>query len=403
MSKRERRVFGSLRRLSSGRWQVRYRDLSGVLHTGPHTFTSKADAARYLAMVEVDLHRGAWTDPKLGRITLAEWAKRWQTTTTNLRPTTRDLYAYLLRRFLLPTFGKAALSSIDPLAVRSWLANLQAQQLSPSTIAKAYRLLSRILGAAVEAGYLLRNPCTVKGAGQERAPEMRFATVAQVAALADAIGPRYRALVLVAAYGGLRWGELVGLRVKRVDLLHGRVTVAEQVAEVNGQLLPGLPKTEAGRRTVTLPAVAAVALAEHLAEFAQPDPEGLVFPAPQGGYLRRSNFRRRWWVPATRAVGVEGLRVHDLRHSAATLALAAGANTRELMERMGHTSPQVALRYQHVMAGRDQAIAAALDELIQAAANLPPERSVEQPSGTLVARNRRAGSSRQRGSAGEGR
>jgi integrase len=162
------------------------------------------------------------------------------------------------------------------------------------------------------------------------------------------------------------------------------------VTEVNGRLLPGPPKTEAGRRTVTLPAVAGVALAEHLASFAAPGPEGLVFPAPEGGYLRRSNFRRRWWVPAMRAAGVEGLRFHDLRHSAATLALAAGANTRELMERMGHTSPAVALRYQHVMAGRDQAIAAALEELVQAAANLPPERSVEQPSGTLVARNRRA-------------
>ena len=261
----------------------------------PHTFISKTDAARYLAMVEADLHRGAWADPKLGRITLAEWAKRWQATTTNLRPTTRDLYAYLLRRFLLPTFGKAALSSIDALAVRAWLARLQAQPLSPSTVAKAYRLLSRILGAAVEAGYLVRNPCTIKGAGQERAPEMRFATVAQIAALAEAVGDLYRALVLVAAYGGLRWGELVGLKVKRVDLLHGRVTVAEQVAEVNGQLIPGAPKTAAGRRTITLPAAAAVALAEHLAEFAEPGPEGLVFPAPKGGYLRRSNFRRRWW------------------------------------------------------------------------------------------------------------
>jgi integrase len=403
MSKRERRVFGSVRRLSSGRWQVRYRDLSGVMHTGPHTFTSKTDAARYLAMVEADLHRGAWADPKPGRITLAEWAKRWQATTTNLRPTTRNLYAYLLRRFLLPTFGKAALSSIDVLAVRAWLASLQAQQLSPSTVAKAYRLLSRILGAAVEAGYLVRNPCTVKGAGQERAPEMRFATVAQITALAEAVGARYRALVLVAAYGGLRWGELVGLRVKRVDLLHGQVTVAEQVAEVNGQLNPGPPKTSAGRRTITLPSVAAVALAEHLTEFAEPGPEGLVFPAPKGGYLRRSNFRRRWWVRATRAAGVDGLRLHDLRHSAATLALAAGANTRELMERMGHTSPQVALRYQHVMAGRDQAIAAALDALVQAAATLPPEAQVEGASGTLVARNRRAKSSRPRRSAGEGR
>jgi integrase len=390
MGRRERRVFGSVRRLASGRWQVRYRDLAGAVHTGPHTFTSKTDAARYLALMEADLHRGAWADPKLGRITLAEWAERWQQSTTNLRPTTRDLYGYLLRRFLLPTFGQAALSSIDVVAVRSWLAKLLAEGVSASTRAKAYRLLLRILGAAVEAGYLLRNPCTVKGAGQERAPEMRFATVAQVGTLADLVGVRYRALILVAAYGGLRWGELVGLKVKRVDLLHGRVTVAEQVAEVNGQLIPGPPKTEAGRRTVTLPAVAAAALAEHLAEFAEPGPEGLVFPAPEGGYLRRSNFRRRSWLPAIRAAGVEGLRFHDLRHTAATLALAAGANTRELMERMGHTSSQVALRYQHVMAGRDQAIAAALDELVQAAANLATEHPFEEPSGTLVARTGRA-------------
>jgi hypothetical protein len=111
---------------------------------------------------------------------------------------------------------------------------------------------------------------------------------------------------------------------------------------------------------------------------------------PRAGYLRRSNFRRRGWLAATRAAGVDGLRFHDLRHSAATLALAAGANTRELMERMGHTSPAVALRYQHVMAGRDQAIAAALDELVQAAAKLPTEEKAEAPSGTVVARTRRA-------------
>ena len=163
------------------------------------------------------------------------------------------------------------------------------------------------------------------------------------------------------------------------------------VAEVNGQLIPGLPGTAAGRRTITLPAVAAVALAEHLAEFAEPAPEGLVFPAPKGDYLRRSNFRRRRWVRAIRAAGVEGLRFHDLRHSAATLALAAGANTRELMERMGHTSPQVALRYQHVMTGRDQAIAATLDALVQAAAALPPEGQAEEakrPAGSS-ARNAR--------------
>jgi integrase len=104
------------------------------------------------------------------------------------------------------------------MAVRSWLAGLEREAVSPNTVAKAYRQLARIMGTAVEAGLIVRNPCSVKGAATERAPEMRVATVAQVAALAEAIDPRFRALVLVAAYAGLRWGELVVLRVKRVEI-----------------------------------------------------------------------------------------------------------------------------------------------------------------------------------------
>jgi integrase len=136
---------------------------------------------------------------------------------------------------------------------------------------------------------------------------------------------------------------------------------------------------------VTLPTVAAEALAEHLGVYAEAGPDGLVFSAERGGPIRRSNFTRRVWIPATRAAGVEGLRFHDLRHTAATLAVAAGASTRELMVRMGHSSSAAALRYQHVMAGRDAAIAAALDELIQAA-SARSEDSAAAGSGTRVAR-----------------
>jgi integrase len=318
-------------------------------------------------------------------VSFAEWAGRWQETTTNLRPNTRALHGYLLRRFLLPAFADTALADLDLMAVRSWLAGLEREAVSPNTVAKAYRLLTRIMDTAVEAGLIVRNPCSVKGAATERAPEMRVATVAQVAALAEVIDPRFRALVLVAAYAGLRWGELVGLRVKRVDLLHGRITVAEQATEIDGQFTWGPPKTEAGRRTVTLPAVAAAALVEHLGSYSQPGPDGLVFTSTDGALLRRSNFNRRVWRPATRAVGLEGLRFHDLRHTSATLSIAAGASTRELMARMGHSSSAAALRYQHVMAGRDAAIAAALDELIEAASALA-ESPLSAPSGTRVAR-----------------
>jgi integrase len=389
-----RRRFGSVRRLPSGRWQARYRTSDGRQHTAPQTFPTRTEAIRYLTMVEVDLSRGQWTNPRLGRATFSAWAERWQQTTTNLRPNTRVLQSYLLRRFLLPAFGSTPLVDLDVMAVRAWLAELEAASVHPSTRAKAYRLLARILDTAVEAGRIPRNPCTVKGAASEQAAEMRVATVAQVAALAEAVGPQYKALVLVAAYAGLRWGELAGLRVKHVDVLHAQITVAEQVTEIAGTFTWGPPKTRAGRRTVTLPSVAATALEAHLRTWADRDPDGLVFTSPRGGLLRRSNFCRRVWLPATRVAGVEGLRFHDLRHTAATLAIAAGASTRELMGRMGHASSAAALRYQHVMAGRDTAIAAALDELVQAALALA-DSPTDIPSGTPVARGRVEDSSEQ--------
>jgi integrase len=287
------------------------------------------------------------------------------------------------------------LADLDAMAVRGLAGQPGTRRGRASTRAKAYRLLSRILGTAIESGYLARNPCTIRGAAAEPAPEMRLATVAEVAALADAIPRRFRALVLGAAYTGLRWGELAGLRVKRVDLLHRQITVAEQLLEVRGGLAFGPTKTGAGLRTVTLPTVAAEALAEHLNVYAEAGSKGLVFSAERGGPIRRSDFTRRVWIPTTRAAGVEGLRFHDLRHTAATLAVAAGASTRELMVRMGHSSSAAALRYQHVMAGRDAAIAAALDKLVQAASG-HSEDTVGRASGTRVARTGQHGRKGQR-------
>ena len=175
--------------------------------------------------------------------------------------------------------------------------------------------------------------------------------------------------MLVAGYGGLRWGELVGLRRRRVDLAGARIHVVEQLAEVAGKFIVSPPKTTAGQRVVVLPAVAVAALADHLDDYAAPGPDGLVFPSGRGTYLQRSNFSRLVWRPAVQQLGLDGLRFHDLRHTAATLAAAAGATTKELMERMGHTSPAVALRYRHVMADRQGAIAAAMDGLVREAEN----------------------------------
>jgi integrase len=371
------RSFGTVRRLPSGRWQVRYYDQAGIRHTAPRTFQSKADANRFVAQVEADLLRGAWTDPRLARITFGEWVERWWPTTADLRPGTRTFYDYLLRRLLLPAFKDTPLGRIDPMTVRSWLAGLhELGEVTPTTVAKAYRLLRRILNVAVEAGYLPRNPAAIKGAGLERAAEMRHVSILQLHALAEVVPGRYRALVLVAGYGGLRWGELVGLRRRKIDLAGARIHVVEQVAEVAGKFIVSPPKTAAGQRAVVLPAVAMAALVEHLEDYAATEPEGLVFPSGRGTYLQRSNFSRLVWRPAVQQLGLDGLRFHDLRHTAATLAAVAGATTKELMERMGHASPAVALRYQHVMVDRQAVLASVLDGLAQAVMkeDLPGDR-----------------------------
>ena len=169
------------------------------------------------------------------------------------------------------------------LAIRTWLARLEAEGVGQATRAKAYRLLARILGAAVEARYLAVNPCSIRGAASDGTPEMRIATVEQVAAIAEQVPARYRALVLVAAFGGLRWGELAGLRRRRVDLKRGIVTVAEQLVEVNGAFSVGPPKSTAGCRTVTLPAAVVDVLAEHLAHYTAPSPDAFVFLSAKAG------------------------------------------------------------------------------------------------------------------------
>ena len=319
-----------------------------------------------LAAAQTDQGRGAWVAPERARTTVASWAERWYATTGHLRPSTQTLYRWLLDRYVLPTFGAAEIGAVDTQAVRRWLSNLSRSGLSKATVAKAYRVLRQLLQNAVEAGYLGRNPCTVRGAASEPQVPMRCPTVEEVLAIAEAIEPQHRALVLLAGFGGLRWGECAGLRRSKVDLLHRTVAITEQATEVAGRIDVGPPKTTAGVRTVAIPSVVVAALDAHVATYAAHDADGLVFPAPDGGYMRRSNFTNRHWKPATARAGVDGLRFHDLRHGAATLAATTGATTKELMARLGHASPAAALRYQHVVSGRDSAIADAIDAVVRA-------------------------------------
>ena len=211
-----------------------------------------------------------------------------------------------------------------------------------------------------------RNPCRIKGAAVFKAEERPVLTIGEVYALADAMPDRYRALVLLGTFTGLRWGELAGLRRRNVDLDACTVRVESIVVELgSGRILEDQdPKSDAGRRTVTFPAQLKSLMEAHLADFVDAGPMAYVFTSPMGKVLRRANFRETW-VTALKAAGLAEVRFHDLRHTGATIAAQTGATLKELMRRIGHSTEKAALNYQHAAAGRDQEIASALDKLIK--------------------------------------
>jgi integrase len=330
-------------------------------------FPTKADADKALALAAADQTRGAWIDPARGKTTLAEYAGVWLTNHPTLRPRTRRLYSDLLRLHIVPTLGTTELGRLTPAAVRGWHSALRASERpGASTVAKAYRLLHAVLAGAVAEERIVRNPCTIRGASTERAGERPVATVAQVYALADAVEPRYRVLILMAAFTGLRRGELLALTRARIDLLHQTVAVVEQRHDLpDGSLLIAPPKTDAGRRVIALPPPLAIELEQHLSRYVAPAAEAFLFTGEKGGPLRVHVWQTHW-DRARRTIGLEQLHFHDLRHVANTLAAASGATTKELMYRMGHASPAAALRYQHATRDRDAVIAAALGDLMTA-------------------------------------
>ncbi len=352
-------TWGSVRKLPSGKWQARLR-IDGMFRAAPTIFTTKREADTFLAATRADLERGTWQDPDAGKVIFRESAETSLSHKPELRPRTREGYEINLRLHILPVLGDAELGKINPTRVRAWHAGLvSAGNPGAPTIAKCYRLLHAIMATAVVDELIPKIPCVIKGASTEKAGERPVANVAQVAALADAIEPRLRVMVLLATYTTLRLGELKALRRDRVDLEHGTVDMVEQYQELkSGKLVLGPPKSDAGHRTVTIPAALLPEIEAHLAEHAAPGKEGLVFCGRDGYPLNSASFYKAWHR-ALDEVGMTDFHFHDLRHTGNTLAAATEASTKELMGRMGHSSPRAPLIYQHATQDRDAVIAAA--------------------------------------------
>jgi len=375
-----RRGFGKIRKLPSGRWQASY-VWDGRRHNAPSTFQAKADAAGWLAAQQTDIARGTWGKPAPARTaapTFTEYAARVieHRASNGLRQSTERKYRSQLAGHLAPAFGATPIDRITVAQVNDWHHSYGRQ--NHAARANAYRLLTSVMKAAIDEGLRESNPCRVRGGGTDprRAHDTEAATTEQADALAAAMRPQWRMLVLLAAYCQLRFGELAELRRRDIELDAGRgvIRVRRAVTRVHGEWIAGPPKTRAGVRDVTVPPHLLPALAEHLAEHAGPGRDGLVFTGARGGQLSQSATWREWDL-ARKAAGLPGLRFHDLRHTGATWLAREGATLKERMYRLGHSDPRMAARYEHADAERDAANAERLSQRAAQVVPLAPRRA----------------------------
>lgn len=313
-------------------WRAGFRGVDGREHS--RSFERKVDAERWLREQEWKLDRGMWVDPAAGAIPLREYAEEWLAGRI-LKPKTLEGYRSLLTSRILPTLGDQSLSKVTRPDVRIWVAEMVEEGLSASRIEQARSLLASIFRQAVDDGLLGRNPAVRVATPRKKPRRQRFLTPDQVEDLAAACESGQRGagdLVRFLSWSGLRWGEAVALRWENVNVDRRRVRVRRSATEVGGRLVEGEPKTHE-HRTVIVPRHA----------LPEQQPRGLVFKAPKGGPLRSANFRKKVWLPAVEEVGLGDLVVHDLRDTAASLAISSGASIKAVQRMLGHASAAMTL------------------------------------------------------------
>lgn len=348
--------MASIARRPDGRWRARYRDANQREHA--KHFTRRTDAQRWLDAVTTSVQTGAYVDPARARLTIGQLADTWLATKVNLKPTTRALYTSVLEVHVRPRWGSVRLTRIEHGDVQTWVAELSTHGLSGGHVRKIHGVLLGVLALAVRDRRIPSNPAAAISLPRAGERPRRYLTAVQVERLAQAAGPGHP-VVLVLAYCGLRWSELAGLRVGRIDLLRRRIDIAEGMTEINGgRLVFGTPKSHE-RRTVPIPEF----IADHLEPIvSRKDRDDLAFTTPRGAPLRNRNARRAWFNRAAAEIGEAGLVPHELRHTAASLAVSAGANVKAVQRMLGHASAAMTLdRYADLFDSDLDAVADRLD------------------------------------------
>ncbi|QEU86250.1 tyrosine-type recombinase/integrase [Streptomyces viridosporus] len=341
-------------RTPPGRYRVRWYGPDGKPKM--KTVARKADAEAERTRLESRLTDGSYRDPAAGRVKFAEVADSWLAAQIHLKRSTRNRYRGVLDVHVIPRWGTTPLDRIHFEDIAEWLGDMLSGQatggrkLSPRSVRKAYVVLSRVLGYAVQSRRLAVNPAVGVPLPKAAPADHVYLDDLQVDALADAAGA-YRVFILLLAYTGLRWGEASALKVGRVGLDACRAHIVEAYVEDNGKLYLDTPKNHE-RRSVPIPRFLAEELKPHVEGR---DEDELLFTAPQSGPLRARNFRQRLFAPAVVKAGLGHLKVtpHKLRHTAASLAIASGADVNVVQTMLGHKSATLTLdTYGHLFPDR---------------------------------------------------
>lgn len=349
------------------RWQVKYQ-VDGRERDGG-SFAKKSDAEKTLIELEASLLRGQWIDPT-DKTTVVDWVRRHAEAKV-LKPRTKERVESYIRNHVEPLpLGRRRIGAVRPSEAQAWATD-RAQHLAPRTLRVLVSLVSGAFEAAVHDHLAAENPFRRVSLPRVESERITPLTVDQVRAIVNVIGPRYKAMVTAQAGLGLRIGELLALRLEDVNFLGRTVRIEHQVDRLTRELVA--PKTARSRRTVPLPDVVSVALAEHIRQF-PPAANGLLFHTRGGRPLLHDEYQNKTFVPAALEAGCpKGTTSHDCRHHYASVLLAAGESVVAVAERLGHDNATLVLStYGHLLPNLEDRTRRAVDE----AWNAKPAKAV---------------------------
>lgn len=396
-----RRAFGAPRRLPSGRWQARYTGPDLQMHRAPYTFDTKDSAVAWLDSERKSIDRGDWTSPAdrersaieaaaaaareaehRNAIRFGTYAERVISTKAKangepLAWRTRESYHYLLREHLTD-FHDVPVTDITETMVTDWYQSVSGvrpigkqnpgklRQVAevPTARIRAYEVLRMVLNRAVREHLIDRPPCTLEKIRVAPVHETVVISPAEIEKLANAMPPELALTVHLAAWCGLRRSEIFELRRRDLTAECTTVSVSRKVQRRGRQTVIDRPKSGSTGKVV-IPRHVRPLVEQHLTDHVGPAANSLLFPDPETGEAYREYGYRKHWRAATAAIGRPALRPHELRATAATLALIAGATFTEVQARLRHKTPDAALRYQRQLDGRDEQVAELLSQLAE--------------------------------------